>query len=172
MNPRSKKTFAVLNQMVADGVVENYAVAGAVGAIFYVEAFSTKDLDVLVQTPEDRLIIELPGWRYLQSLGYTEVEHEGIVVEGWPVQFLPATTPLEHEAYIKAQLIDVEGVPVRVARPEHLVAIMVKVGRQKDIARIAMFLSQDAVEMSALEDVISRHGLSEKWLEYKRQLSK
>lgn len=158
--------------MVADGVVENYAVAGAVGAIFYVEAFSTKDLDVLVQTPEDRLIIELPGWRYLQSLGYTEVEHEGIVVEGWPVQFLPATTPLEHEAYIKAQLIDVEGVPVRVARPEHLVAIMVKVGRQKDIARIAMFLSQDAVEMSALEDVISRHGLSEKWLEYKRQLSK
>lgn len=172
MNLRTKNTFAVLNQMVADGAVENYAVAGAVGAIFYVEAFATKDLDVLVPTPEDALIIELPGWRYLQSRGYTKIEHEGIVVEGWPVQFLPATTPLEHEAYMKAQVIEVEGLPVRVARPEHLVAIMLKVGRPKDIARIAMFLSQDAVDLSALEDVISRHKLSEKWLQQKRLLSK
>ena len=158
--------------MVTDGVVENYAVAGAVGAIFYVEAFSTKDLDVLVPMSEGRIVIEFPEFEYLKRRGYTEFENEGIVVEGWPVQFLSATTPLEHEAYMKAQVIDVEGVPVRVARPEHLVAIMVKVGRQKDIARIAMFLSQDAVQMSAVEDVISRHGLSEKWLEYKRQLSK
>jgi hypothetical protein len=61
VNSTSKKTFAVLNQMVADGVIENYAVAGA------------------------------------------------------------------------------------------------------------MFLSQDAVEVNALEEVISRHGLSEKWLEYKKR---
>lgn len=154
--------------MVADGVVDNYAVAGALGAMFYVEAFSTKDLDVFVPT-QGALIIELPEFAYLKSRGYTEFENEGIIVEGWPVQFLPTTTPLEHEAYIKAQVIDVEGVPVRVARPEHLVAIMLKVGREKDIARIAMFLSQDAVDMSALEEVISRHDLSDRWLEYKRE---
>lgn len=172
MSLRSKQTFAVLNEMVADGVLENYAVVGAIGAMFYVEAFATADLDVFVLTPEDRIIIELPAWEYLKARGYTQVEKEGIVVEGWPVQFLPATTSLEHEAYAKAQMLSVEEVPVRVARPEHLVAIMLKVGRQKDIARIAMFLSQDAVEVSALEDVISRHGLSDKWLEHKRQLFK
>ena len=155
--------------MVADGVIENYAVAGAVGAMFYVEAFATADLDVFVLTPEDRIIIELPGWEYLKARGYTEVEKEGIVVEGWPVQFLPATTSLEREAYTRAQILSVEEVPVRVARPEHLVAIMLKVGRQKDIARIAMFLSQDAVEISALKDVINRHGLSEKWANYKKK---
>lgn len=170
MSLQTKQTFAVLNQMVADGVIENYAVAGAIGAMFYVEPFSTKDLDVLVTTPEDRLIIELPGWGYLKAHGYTKVENEGIVVEGWPVQFLPATTPLEREAYVNAQMLSVEEVPVRVARPEHLVAIMLKVGRQKDIARITMFLSQEAVEISALEDLINRHGLSEKWLDYKSVL--
>jgi hypothetical protein len=169
---QSKKTFRVLNQMVADGVIENYAVAGAIGAIFYVEPFSTKDLDVLVITPEDQIIIQLPGWEYLKARGYTKVENEGIVVEGWPVQFLPATTSLEREAYDKAQMLDVEDVPVRVARPEHLVAIMLQVGRQKDIARIAMFLSQDAVKISTLEDVISRHGLSEKWQDYKKRILK
>src|SRR5438034_10279942 len=86
-----KETFAVLNQMVADGVIENYAVAGAIGAIFYVEPFSTEDLDVFVMTPEDPVIIELPGWDYLKAHGYTKVEKEGVVVEGWPVQFVPAT---------------------------------------------------------------------------------
>jgi len=59
-----KETFAVLNQMVADGAIENYALAGAVAAMFYVEPFSTKDLDVLVVIPEteEKLIAELPGW--------------------------------------------------------------------------------------------------------------
>lgn len=171
MNLQSKKTFAVLNQMIADGVIENYAVAGAVGAMFYVEAFTTKDLDVLVPI-RGSLILELPELEYLKSRGYTEFENEGIVVEGWPVQFLPTTTALEQEAYGKAQVVDVDGIPVRVARPEHLVAIMVKAGRQKDVARIAMFLSQDAVEVNALEDVISRHGLSQKLAEYKRRLFK
>lgn len=168
MNVRSQKTFAVLNQMVADGVIENYAVGGALGAMFYVEPFSTKDLDVFVPI-HGRLIIELPEFAYLKSRGYTEFEHEGIVVEGWPVQFLPATTPLEQEAYLKAQVIDVQGTPVRVARPEHLVAIMLNVGRERDIARITMFLTQDAVDVSALEDIINRHGLSHKWLEYRNR---
>ena len=172
MSLRSKQTFAVLNEMVADGVIENYAVAGAVGAMFYVEAFATADLDVFVLTPEDRIIIELPGWEYLKARGYTEVEKEGIVVEGWPVQFLPATTSLEREAYTKAQMLSVEEVLVRVTRPEHLVAIMLKVGRQKDIARMRTFLSREAVEIGALEDVINRHGLSEKWLGYRKNLLK
>jgi hypothetical protein len=165
---QSKKTFTVLNEMVVDGVIENYAVAGAIGAMFYVEPFATADLDVFVLTPEERFIIELPGWDYLKARGYTKVEKESIVVEGWPVQFLPATTSLEREAYTEAQMLSIEEVPVRVARPEHLVAIMVQVGRQKDLARIAMFLSQDAVGINSLEDVINRHGLSDKWLDYKR----
>ena len=167
MSPAIKKTFAVLNQMVADGAIKNYAAAGAIGAIFYVEPFSTEDLDVFVLTPEDRLIIELPGWDYLKARGYTKIEKEGIVVEGWPVQFVPATTPLEREAYLNAQILNVGEVPVRVVLPEHLVAIMLNVGRPKDIARIKMFLSQDAVKLTALEDVINRHGLSEKWTDTK-----
>jgi hypothetical protein len=66
---QSKQTFAVLNQMVADGVLENYAVADAVGAMFYVEPFSTEDLDVFVLTPEDQVVLKIPrgdhaeGWK-------------------------------------------------------------------------------------------------------------
>jgi hypothetical protein len=157
-----KKTFTVLNQMVADSAIENYAVGGAIAAVFYVEAFSTEDLDVFMPAPEDRFIIEVPGLDYLKARGYTTFEKEEIVVEGWPIQFIPATTSLEREAYLNAQILNMDEVPVRVALPEHLVAIMLSVGRPKDIARIKMFLSQEAVKFEALEDVIDRHGLSEK----------
>ena len=162
-----KETFAVLNQMVKDGAIEDYAVAGAIGAMFYVEPFSTEDLDVLVMTPEDRLVIELPGWEYLKARGYTEIRKEGIVVEGWPVQFMPVNNALEREAYVNGQQVDYDGVSVRVVLPEHLVAIMLKVGRLKDLARVQMFLSQKAVDLDALEDVVRRHGLLDKWTDFK-----
>ena len=158
--------------MVDDGIIENYAVAGAVGAMFYVEPFSTEDLDVFVLTPKDRTLLEIPGLDYLRARGYNEWYKEGIVIEGWPLQFLPATTALEREAYNEAQILNVENVAVRVARPEQLVAIMLKVGREKDIARIKMFLSQEAVDLSAVEDVVNRHGLAQRWIECKKKLVK
>jgi len=37
-----------INQMRADGVVEHYAIGGAVGATFYLEPISTLDVDVFV----------------------------------------------------------------------------------------------------------------------------
>jgi hypothetical protein len=166
-----KQVFALLNEMVRDGALENYAVAGAVGAMFYVEPFSTQDIDVLVMTPEDRLVIELPGLAYLKARGYTEFRNEGIVIQDWPVQFLPATTQLEREAYLNAEISNLDEVPVRVVLPEHLVAIMLSVGRPKDLARVEMFLSQDAVKIDALEDLIQRHRLTEKLADYKRKFA-
>jgi hypothetical protein len=164
-----KETFAVLNQMVADGAIENYALAGAVGAMFYVEPFSTHDVDVLVVIPETegKLIAELPGWKYLSSRGYSEIRGEGILVEGWPVQFLPVSDALEDEAYLNASDQTLENVTVRVVQPEHLVAIMLKVGRLKDFARIQMFLSQEAINSEVLEDILERHGLTGKWNEFR-----
>ena len=169
-----KKTFQVLNQMVVDGAIENYAVAGAIGALFYVEPFLTQDIDVLVVTPDARyrLVIELPGWEYLKAHGYNEIRKEGIVVEDWPVQFMPVSNPLEEDAYGTAQTLDYEGTPVRVVLAEYLLAIMLKVGRLKDYARIEMFVKQDAVDYERFEEIIARYGLQEKWLEYKRKFLK
>jgi hypothetical protein len=166
-----KDTFAVLNQMVKDAALENYAVVGAVGAIFYVEPFSTQDIDVLVviPEPEGKVIAELPSWKYLNARGYKEIRGEGIVVETWPVQFLPVSSPLEREAYLNAQDQDLDGVPVRVVQAEHLVAMMLSVGRLKDFARIQMFLSQDAINSEVLEDILQRHRLSGKWNEFRNR---
>jgi hypothetical protein len=36
-----KDTIAAINQMLADRIIENYAIGGAVGATFYLEPVAT-----------------------------------------------------------------------------------------------------------------------------------
>ena len=46
-----EKIFAIVKQMEADGVVGRYAIGGAIGAIFWLEPFTTKGVDVFVSWP-------------------------------------------------------------------------------------------------------------------------
>ena len=113
----------------------------------------------------------MPGWDYLKRRGYSEIRGEAIVVEGWPVQFMPVGNALEEEAYLNAEVLPFEDTAVRVVLAEHLVAIMLEVDRPKDLARSQMFLSQDAVERRSLLDIISRHGLSDQWVTFQKRFS-
>ncbi len=160
-----KKVFHVLNEMVREGAIPNYAIGGAIGAVFYVEPFATQDVDVFVMMEAEAsgLLASIPGWAYLKERGYKEIRGESIVVEDWPVQFIPVSNDLEKEAYLNAATLDFAGEPVRVVLAEHLVAIMLKTGRLKDRARVQMFISQDAVDRDLLNDVIQRHSLQKEW---------
>ena len=42
-----RNTIAATNQMQAAGVIERYAIGGAVGATFYLEPVATLDVDIL-----------------------------------------------------------------------------------------------------------------------------
>jgi hypothetical protein len=137
-----------------------------IGAVFYVEPFSTQDVFVLMDTAPSGLVTTIPGWTYLNERGYKEMRGEAIVVEDWPVQFIPVSNELEEEAYRNAVSLDFDGEPVRLMLAEHLVAIMLKTGRLKDRARVQMFLSEEAVARDLLLDIISRHGLNTQWTEF------
>jgi hypothetical protein len=43
-----REVIQIINQMQADGVIEGYAVGGAVGATFYLEPVATLDVDIFV----------------------------------------------------------------------------------------------------------------------------
>jgi hypothetical protein len=168
------QTLNVLNQMAADGIIETYAIGGAVAAFYYVEASSTDDLDILVsfglrELRSSGLITLKPISDYLAAKGYREWKAEGLVIEGWPVQFLPVADALDAEALESAPSIDLEvtvngsTVPVRILTAEHVVANAVKVGRSKDINRIAQFLEEGAFDYDRLCDILSRHALRAQW---------
>jgi hypothetical protein len=170
-----KQTLDVINRMEADGIIGQYAIADAVAAFNYIEPAVTEDLDLLISFEEsaDRrksgLVTLSSVFSYLSANGYGEHRNEGVVIEGLPVQFLPVTSKLEAEALANAEDIELriseaEGaVRTRVLRPQHLVAIALRVGRPKDFVRIIQFLEEGAVDPGALRDVLGRHHLVGAW---------
>jgi len=159
-----KETLKVLNRMLKAGVVQRYAIGGAVAAIYYLEPIDTVDLDIFVQleVSGSELSILAPIYEYLTARGYN-TRGEFVEIEDMPVQFLPVFNPLTEEAVAKAQTIKYARVTTFIMRPEHLVAIMLHTGRPKDYLRIAMFLEQRAVNLRSLMSVLRRHGLVENW---------
>lgn len=77
---------------------------------------------------------------------------------GFPVRFL-AANGLTEEAVHEAERIEFEGVPAKIFRAEHIVAIAASVGRQKDKARIEQLLQQADLEKTRLENILQRHKL-------------
>lgn len=146
------------NALVAAGLIEDWALGGALAAIYYVEPFTTYDADIFF-IPKDRgLTAGIPGIHaHLQSQGW-HVEGERLIIRGFPVLFL-AAAGLTEEAVREAERFDYEGVPARAFRAEHIVAIAAGVGRAKDKARIEQLFQQANLDQSRLENIMQRHNL-------------
>src|SRR5678815_1732287 len=126
--------MCIRDRMESEGVIDRYAIGGAVGATFYLEPVATLDVDVFIRFKPHAgqlIVSSQPIFEYLKARGCT-IQGEYIVVAGWPVQFLPTGTPLVDEALNGAVVHDVEGTPTRVFTAEHLAAIALQLGRAKD----------------------------------------
>ena len=134
-------------------------------ATFYTEPFLTFDLDVFVVMPQTAggLLTLAPLYDALRARGYSEQENECIMIEGVPVQFLPAYNALLEEALNDAQEIMYEDVPARVLRSEHLLAICLQTGRSKDRERVRILREQAKLDQNFLADVLRRYQLEDKW---------
>jgi hypothetical protein len=138
-----EKTLQVLNDLVRDGVLSRYAIGGAMGATFYVEPVLTFDLDIFVLLPQtvSGLVTLESLYEALRARGYAE-EGECVNIEGVPVQFLPAHNDLLVEALNESREVLYEQTPTRVLRAEHLAAIAVQTGRDKDRERVRCCVSK------------------------------
>ena len=169
-----RKTIEVITKLAQQGTIERYAIAGAVAALNYIEPTLTDDLDVLVSVAhfEKRqfgLILLAPIEKALADMGYTERTDVGYMIDGWPVQFLPVASELDEEALERAIDVDIDltgeqPLKARCLRAEHVVAMAVKLGQLKDLARVQAFLEQEAVDLDALRDVLQRHNLMSSWM--------
>ncbi len=155
-----REALVALNRLVDDGVVPRYAIGGAIGASFYIEAKATEDLDVLA--PSAGLLLSLtPIYDALKVLGGVP-EDEHIRIGGWKVQILPAYKPLVEEALAESVEVLYDGIPTRVLTAEHLCAINLDTGRPKDHYRVSLFIEAEAVDMPALEALLVRYQLQER----------
>jgi hypothetical protein len=176
-----KETLEIINAMEAAGVIGRYAIAGAVAAYNYIESAVTDDLDILIsfreshQHTDSGLVTLAPIFSYLKQRGFEEHRKEGIVIAGWPVQFLPVANDLDAEALARAEEVEIAvnendgSVQTRILRAEHIVATSLRVGRPRDLIRITQFLEERAVDIAALCAVLQRHRLMPAWQSFCRR---
>lgn len=158
-----KEALKVLSDLVAEGVIEAYAIGGAMGATFYLEPVVTLDLDVFVLFNDNKSLVPLqPIYEALRKRGYSPDERmpECMDIGGTPVQFLPVYNKLLEEALSHAVGFDYDGVPARVLPAEYLAAISVQTGRSKDKLRVQAFLEWDGFDKNLFAEICSRHGLT------------
>lgn len=162
-----KRTLQVLNELVREEVLSRYAIGGAMGATFYVEPVLTFDLDVFVVLPQTRggLLTLEPLYEALRKRGY-RAKDECVDIEGVPVQFLPAYNALLEEALAEARETRYESTPARVVRAEHLLAIALQTGRDKDRERVRLLREQARLDQKYLNGILARHKLEGRWSEW------
>jgi hypothetical protein len=166
-----KDTIAAINQMRADGNIARYAIGGAVGATFYLEPVATLDVDIFIDFHTDaaRLLASpQPIFDYLKARG-GKMDGEYIVMDGWPVRFLPPSSPLIKEALAQAVEKDVAGTRARVFTAEHLATIALQTGRAKDKARLLQFIETGALDAARFQAILGRHRLQAAWQRFEKQ---
>lgn len=166
-----KETIEVLNELKEKGLVEGYAIGGGIATIFYTEPVFTYDLDVFVIVkPESqgKILSLVPIYDYLESKGYSW-KGEHIVIEGMPVQFIPADSGLEYDAVENAKDVTYSGIKARLLRAEYLIAIALKVGRRKDFEKIGRLTDQAKIDKNILKELLAKHHLLEKFERWKKE---
>ena len=154
--------FRVLNRMRDERIVAQYAVGGATAVLFYAEPTRTYDLDVFVildALGNDLLapLSHVYEWAREQGFG---LHAEHLLIEGVPVQLLPAYNALVEGALLSARVHDYGGVPVRVVDPEHLVALALQAGGARRRERAWQLLEAGAVDRERLRRILTTHAIA------------
>ena len=150
--------------MVLMDAILNFALPNEAPAEFVkIPAFGENNVPFLEQIAI--FVLGADSDRLHLARGYTE-EGECVHIEGVPVQFLPAYNALLEEALREARETSYEEVTTRVVRAEHLIAICLQTGRDKDRERVRIFREQAELDMSYLTGLLQRHGLEGKWKQW------
>ncbi len=130
--------LAAIERLKEEGIVSEYAIGGAMALVFWSEPIPTFDLDVFVLLPP-----------------------ENKLVAGMPVQIIPAHNQLAEEAITSAARLEYETQPVRVIRPEYLIALYLEpmARTAKRLERAAALLEEGEVDRELLTELLQRYNL-------------
>lgn len=157
----------ILLRLRGEGTLAQFAIGGAIAASFYAPAVVTEDLDVFafLKPSASGLLVLTPLYERLKELG-GRVENEFVIIGKWPVQILPAYTPLVEEAVLKASEQKFEDLKVPVVDANYLCAIALQTGRSKDYLRVHTLLEAGVVHIDKLKSLIETFTLQERWKIY------
>ena len=160
------KPLQVVNRLLEEGLILDYAIGGGVATLFYTEPVLTYDFDIVCRFPEEGMLINpAPVFAQLRRWGYRSGLEDRVNIHGVPVQFIPAAPGLMEEALQYARSATVCGVRTRILRSEHLAALMLDLYRPKDRAKLDLLVGNEAVafDKPLFLKILKRFTLTKKW---------
>jgi len=159
-----KSTLNKINELVEIGIFKKYAICGGIAHNFYTEVGVTYDLDIMIEIgAETNTLIPLESiYIWAKKNNYTEKD-EYIIIEGIPVQFLPAYNDLVADAVNTANKVNVFDVNTYIMKPEYLMAIMLDTWRPKDKERLLKYLETVSYSMELLSQLIEKYKLEDRF---------
>lgn len=157
-----KKTLQVINNMVKDGIISDYAIGGSIGVMVYTEPFFTKDVDIFIypQCTPSGIVHLVDIYQYLKSKNY-RMRGQYFVIEGAVVDFVPVYNRLTEDALNDSIKIDYSDIKINVFRPEYLIAIAIQTGRPQDAEKVRKLttLSNTKIDNKLLARILKKHNL-------------
>jgi len=161
-----RHTIAAINQMQADGVIERYAIGGAVGATFYLDPVATLDVDVFHHLSASSRPVcwrsPHPVFDYLKRVAAEWKANTSSSRMAGAVP-PPPRSAWSRKRWRKPSRRTSAGMSARVFTAEHLAAIALQTGRAKDKARLLQFIESGTLDAARFQAILSRHGLTAAW---------
>jgi hypothetical protein len=158
-----RDALLAIHQLRTDGVINEYAIGGAMAIAFWAEPVSTFDVDVFALLPPTSgpMVSLEPLYTWAAKHGHT-IQQEHIILGGIPVQIIPAHNSLAEEAVHDAATLDMEAIDVRVIRPEYLIALYLEPSARtrKRLERVAALLEESDVDRTRLDTLLKKYGLT------------
>jgi hypothetical protein len=164
-----EKALQVIEEITRRGVIKAYAIGGGIAATYYIEPVLTYDLDIFFIPAKEGLDVLAPIYEYAKERGFS-TQAESILIEGFPVQFIPAYNDLVREAVENASTLKYRDVEAKVVTAEYLAAIALQTGRAKDRERVIKLLEEADIDRTVFDRILESFGLAEKFKKLEKQL--
>ena len=158
------KVLGIINELVREDLIKDYAIGGGIAIVFYIEPILTYDIDVFYIPiyEEDVLITLKPIYDFLREKGYRESK-EHVEIEGIPVQFIPVYNELIKDAVKDAVEIKYKDTKTKIVKVEYLIAILLQTNRPKDKERVLRIMDEANVDKKSLKQILKKYALSDKF---------
>ncbi len=163
-----EKALQVIEEMTHQEIIKAYAIGGGIAATYYIEPVLTYDLDIFFIPAKEGLDILAPVYDYARERGFG-THAESLLIEGFPVPFIPAYNDFVREAVENAATLKYRDVEAKVLTTEYLVAISLETSRAKDRERVIRLLEDAAIGRSVLNRILEAHGLGGKLKKLERK---
>jgi hypothetical protein len=163
-----EKVLQAIEEMTRQGIIKAYAIGGGIAATYYIEPVLTYDLDIFFIPAKEGLDVLAPIYDYARERGFG-TQAESILVEGFPVQFIPAYNDLVRQAVERAATLKYRDVEAKVVTAEYLVAISLQTGRAKDRERVIRLLEEAVIDRAVLGRILESFGLADKLKKLEKQ---